>query len=161
MIIIKPMETEEEIRGKAYVHWKSWQETYRGIVHDAYLDALTYEKCLEIAQNRANTLVMKDGERDVIGFAAYGKTGEETGEVFAIYVLEAYQKKRLGYALMNWCRTQLKDCKEICVRTLKDNRKAIAFYERYGFRPDGTEETLTLGKPVTAIRMVYEMQSRN
>ncbi|MDG3132024.1 GNAT family N-acetyltransferase [Streptococcus suis] len=26
-MIIKSMETEEEIRGKAYVHWKAWQET--------------------------------------------------------------------------------------------------------------------------------------
>ena len=31
-ILIKPMETEDEIRGKAFVHWKSWQESYRGIV---------------------------------------------------------------------------------------------------------------------------------
>ena len=31
-LILKPMETEEEIRGKAFVHWKSWQESYRGIV---------------------------------------------------------------------------------------------------------------------------------
>ena len=39
-IIIKPMETEDEIRGKAFVHWKSWQESYRGIVDDGYLDRM-------------------------------------------------------------------------------------------------------------------------
>ncbi len=30
MNIIKPMETDEEIRGKAYVHWKAWQEAMQG-----------------------------------------------------------------------------------------------------------------------------------
>ena len=25
-IVIKKMETDAEIKGKAYVHWKSWQE---------------------------------------------------------------------------------------------------------------------------------------
>lgn len=27
--IIKPMETADEIDGKGYVHYKSWQEAYR------------------------------------------------------------------------------------------------------------------------------------
>ena len=30
--IIKPMEREEEIIGKGYVHYKSWHETYTGLV---------------------------------------------------------------------------------------------------------------------------------
>ena len=30
--IIKPMESEDEINGKGYVHYKSWQETYPGLV---------------------------------------------------------------------------------------------------------------------------------
>ena len=37
-IIIKRMETDEEIRGKAFVHWKSWHETYPGFVSQEYLD---------------------------------------------------------------------------------------------------------------------------
>ena len=38
---IKSMETDEEIRGKAYVHWKAWHEAYPGLVSEAYLDNLT------------------------------------------------------------------------------------------------------------------------
>ena len=37
-IILKKMETEEETRGKAYVHWKSWQEAYPGMVAQACQD---------------------------------------------------------------------------------------------------------------------------
>lgn len=31
-ITVKAMETDAEIRGKAYVHWKSWHEAYKGLV---------------------------------------------------------------------------------------------------------------------------------
>ena len=40
-IILKKMETDEEIKGKAYVHWKSWHEAYVGIVSQEYLNKLT------------------------------------------------------------------------------------------------------------------------
>ncbi len=43
-ITIKPMESENEIKGKAYVHWKGWHEAYSGIVNQAYLDNFTLEK---------------------------------------------------------------------------------------------------------------------
>ena len=36
-ISIKKMETDDEIKGKAYVHWKSWHEAYPGIVSQNYL----------------------------------------------------------------------------------------------------------------------------
>lgn len=30
------MESDEEIKGKAYVHWKSWQDAYKGIVDQSF-----------------------------------------------------------------------------------------------------------------------------
>ncbi len=38
-IAIKPMETDDETRAKAYVHWKAWQEAYAGLIDAAYLAA--------------------------------------------------------------------------------------------------------------------------
>ena len=88
-IIIKRMETDEEIRGKAYVHWKSWHETYSGVVSQEYLDKLTYKKCESMAFSwRDNLIVAMDGNT-VIGFVCYGNHGEEStnaGEIFALYV---------------------------------------------------------------------------
>ena len=49
IIVIKKMESDDEIKGKAYVHWKSWQEAYSGIVDQRYLDSLTLEKCEKTA----------------------------------------------------------------------------------------------------------------
>ena len=61
-IKIKKMETDDEIRGKAYVHWKSWHEAYPGIISREYLDSHTLEKCEKLAFRwGGNILVAKDG----------------------------------------------------------------------------------------------------
>ena len=104
-ITIKKRETTEETKGKAYVHWKAWHEAYAGIVNQDYLDALTLEKCEDIAfQWPDNLLVAKDNNQ-IIGFAGFGKYRddelENTGEIFAIYILEKYYGKGVGYKLMH------------------------------------------------------------
>ena len=158
-IFIKPMETEDEIRGKAYVHWKSWQESYRGIVDQGYLDRMTVSRCEEMASRYPeNTLVAKDGAR-VIGFACAGAVNGEidAGEVYALYVLEEYQHQGIGYALMREALSLLKGCRVVYLWAFKENAKAIRFYEHVGFRQDGTEKELVLGSPVKGIRMAMEL----
>ena len=153
-VLIKPMETEAEIRGKAYVHWKSWQESYAGIVDAGYLERMTLEKCEDIAfRYPDNILVARDGER-VVGFAAAGQYRAEEGEVYALYVLAEYQRRKIGYALMRRCLEKLAACRSVYVWVLRDNQKAIAFYEKVGFRADGAEKELVLGSPVKVIRML-------
>ena len=157
-IFIKPMETEDEIRGKAYVHWKSWQESYRGIVDQGYLDRMTLAQTEEKAFRwRDNILVAKDGER-VVGFVGYGPASgeEDAGEIFALYVLEEYQRRGIGYALMREALSRLEGCRVVVLWALKENDKALRFYERVGFRPDGGEKEITLGTPVKGIRMAME-----
>ena len=75
-IVIKPMETDQEVRGKAFVHWKCWQETYPGLVSQAYLDKFTLEKSEERAFLwRDNILVAKEGDR-VVGFVLQYEIGK-------------------------------------------------------------------------------------
>ena len=38
------MMTEDEMDEKGYVHWKSWHETYTGLIPDDYLKNITMEK---------------------------------------------------------------------------------------------------------------------
>lgn len=156
-IIIKKMENDAEIKGKAYVHWKTWQEAYLGIVDQGYLDALTLEKCERNAYRwPESTLVAKDGER-VIGFSAYGKYRDDelpdTGEIFAIYVLSEYYGQDIGRKLMQAGLERL-DFPKVAVWVLKENVRAIRFYEKCGFHFDGGEEEITLGSPITALRMI-------
>ena len=113
------METDEEIKGKAFVHWKSWQEAYLGIIDQRYLDELTLEQCENIAYRWPdNIIVAKDGDR-VIGFVGYGKCRnddlENAGEIFSIYILAEYYGQGVGYQLMREGLAQLKDHSQIAV----------------------------------------------
>ena len=159
-IVIKKMESDDEIKGKAYVHWKSWQEAYSGIVDQRYLDSLTLEKCEKTAYRWPDDMIIaKDGE-SVVGFVGYGKYRNDeldhAGEVYAIYILSAYYGKGIGYRLMNAALTQLAEYPRIAVWVLKNNKRAIRFYERCGYRFDGKEETLVLGSPIVEARMLLE-----
>ena len=140
-ILIKKMESDAEIKGKAYVHWKSWQEAYPGMLAQSYLDRLTLEKCEAIAYKWPdNILVAKDGE-NVAGFVGYGKYRNEelpnTGEVYAIYVLSKYYGRGVGEQLMWEALKQLSQYPKIAVWVLKENQRAIRFYKRFGYRFDG------------------------
>ena len=142
-ITLKPMETDDEIRGKAYVHWKAWHEAYPGLVDQAYLDAMTLEKCERIAfEWPDNLIVAKDGGR-VVGFVGYGDRGGEapdTGEIFALYVLSGYYGRGVAQRLMKAGLDQLKAYPRICLWVLKENKRAIRFYGKCGFAPDGEEK---------------------
>ena len=157
-IQIVPMMTDAEIDGKAYVHWKSWQETYTGLIDQTYLDGITLEKCTQMAHRwKDNILVAKDGEH-VVGFVAHGAYRDSSlpnvGEVFAIYVLQEYQGKKVGYRLMQSAIEKLAAYPQVAVWVLKGNQKAIEFYKKYGFRFDGAEMDVLMGTPNTELRMI-------
>ena len=155
-IIVKKMETDEEIKGKAYVHWHAWHEAYPGMVSQNYLDRFTLEKAEKMAFSWTDSLIVaKDGGR-VIGFVGYGDRGTEapdTGEIFALYVLSEYYGTGVGKLLMDAGLEKLKDYPQICLWVLKDNLRAIRFYEKCGFHPDG-QEMYSSRVEATEIRMV-------
>lgn len=157
-ILIKPMETDAEIKGKAYVHWKCWQEVYPGLVSQEYLSKLTLEKCEEKAFLwRDNILVAKEGER-VIGFVGFGNHGPEepdTGEVFALYVLPEYHGTGVGRQLMDAALEKLASYPHICLWLVKGNARALRFYEKCGFHLTG-EEKFTASVSAYGIRMLKE-----
>ena len=160
-IVIKEMKTDDEILGKAYVHWKSWQEAYKGIVHQEYLDKLTLDKCIEIAYKISNnTLIAKLGD-NIIGFSTYGKCRDlessHIGEVMAIYVLSEYYSRGVGFQLMSESLKKLNDYNKIIVWVLKDNERAIHFYEKFGFKFDGKEKTLKLVTDIVERRMILDL----
>ncbi len=160
--IIKPLETTSEIEGRGYVHYTAWQETFAGMVDEAYLRQMSMEQCLEIGYRiRESVLIAKDREK-VIGFVVYGGYRDEPasgyGEVYALFVLKEYQGKKIGYRLMQAAIERLSAYQSIVLWVLKDNHKTIRFYEQYGFHFDGAEKELLLGTPVLERRMVYQFK---
>ena len=99
----------------------------------------------------------KDDDR-VVGFVCTGDRGEEApgvGEVFALYVLAEYYGSGLGQRLMQAGLEALGDYPEICLWVLKGNARAIRFYEKCGFRFDGSE-TVSPAHGSAELRMVLE-----
>lgn len=142
-MIVKAMETDAEIRGKAYVHWSCWHDTYPGLVSAECLEKLTLETCEQKAFRwRDNLLVAKDGER-VVGFVGYGGRGEaepDTGEVFALYVLKEYRGTGVAQALMQAALEELSAYPRIALWMVKGNERALRFYEKCGFHLTGMEK---------------------
>ena len=155
-IIIKKMETEDEIKGKAFVAWRSWHEAYPGLVSQEYLDNLTLEKCEKVAFRLTDGFFVAKDDNQVVGFIGFGDRGEEapeTGEIFALYVLSEYYGKGVGRELMNEALQQLQGYSTICLWVLKENKRALRFYQKCGFAPDG-EELVSPNCGATEIRMV-------
>ena len=154
---------KSEINGKAFVHYQSWREAYVGLVNQAFLDdrtlEMSQERTLRAFENGVSTFIAKDGEQ-VVGFADYGRyRGDDlidTGEVYAIYVLKDYYDKGVGYALISKAMEAMMENKEIAVWVREGNARAIHFYERCGFRFDGQKQVITLGNPISELRMILK-----
>ena len=156
-IIIKTMETPEEIEGKSIVHWHTWREAYDDLLPAEFQETMTLDRCRFFSQKYPeNTLIAMDGKK-VVGFISYGNYRDETiqaGEIIALYVLKDYYGKGVSKQLMHAAFVALDQFSEIYLWVLKDNKRAIAFYQKMGFTFDGQEQILKLGKPVKELRMM-------
>ena len=157
VITVKQMETPEEIEGKSLVHWQTWREAYDDLLPADYQETMTLDRCRFFSQKYPeNTLIAMDGKK-VVGFISYGNFRGETiqaGEIIALYVLKDYYGKGVSKQLMHAAFVALDQFSEIYLWVLKDNKRAIAFYQKMGFTFDGQEQILKLGKPVKELRMM-------
>ena len=158
-LTIKKMETPEEIEGKCLVHWQTWREAYGDLSPAEFQETITLERCRFFSQKYPeNTLIAIDGMK-VVGFISYGNFRDETiqaGEIMALYILKDYYgKEGIAQKLVKAALNALDHFSEIFLWVLKDNRRAIAFYQKMGFTFDGQEKMLDLGKPIKEKRMVF------
>ena len=141
------MMTEEEMDEKGYVHWKSWHETYTGLMSDDYLKNITLEKCIKMAHKWPQNTFLLKVDNKTIGFSCIGKSDdiENANEVIAIYLLKEYHGQKLGYALLNETISKFADNDKIVLWVLNGNDKAIHFYKRFGFDFNGNQKVLPFG----------------
>jgi len=104
--------TPDDAHGIDAVRIRAWNETYRGIMSDAFLDSFSREsrdeawrKRLSEPQDRQTFWVATNAAREIIGFAIAGPARETAltadGEVYAINVLLQATRKGLGTRLMH------------------------------------------------------------
>lgn len=133
----------------AEVHVRSWQAAYRGLLPDAYLDALRPgDRARRYTFSGADpgapeTVVAVDGEV-ICGFATIGepRSGEAagTGELFAIYVHPAWWGRGAGRSLIQDARRRLVShgASNGVLWVLAGNLRAQRFYRLDGWTETGT-----------------------
>ena len=97
-----------------------------------------------------------DGKK-VVGFISYGNFRDEAiqaGEIIALYVFKDYYGKGVSKQLMHAAFVALDHFSEIYLWVLKDNKRAIAFYQKMGFTFDGQNKYLNLENLLKELRMM-------
>ncbi len=95
----------------AKAHVDSWRTTYAGIMPDDYLARLSYDgrervwrKILAEPARREFVYVAEDETREVVGFTSGGpeRSGDPAhrGELYAVYLLENFQRRGIGRRLI-------------------------------------------------------------
>jgi ribosomal protein S18 acetylase RimI-like enzyme len=135
----------EDAPGIAKVHVDSWRSTYKGLIADEFLAALSYERRTQIwsqsltdPQNIGFLYVAETRPGEIIGFVSAGPEQEGDpiyrGELYAIYLLEQAQGQGLGRKLIFTAMCELCELgfSSMLLWVLKDNLPSRKFYEAVG-----------------------------
>ena len=152
------------------VHIQSWQESYRGLMPQAYLDGISFEERLSwrlkgwerIQRGESGCFVATVHDR-IVGFTAFGLSRSPElsipGEIGAIYVLNVHQGSGIGGELFRAARNWL-DAKRLLpfhVWVLKDNVKARSLYQHVKGREIPQTKSVNFGGvPQIEVSYVWE-----
>lgn len=142
-LIIRPA-AEADLAPLARVNLNAWRAAYRGLMPAEGLAALAlaeFEAVWEenlAAANRRNLVAAVEG--DIAGFVSFGPTRDDgadggVGEIFGLYLDSAYWNQGIGRALCDeaLASMRLDGFREVTLWVLRDNARAIRFYELAGF----------------------------
>jgi L-amino acid N-acyltransferase YncA len=128
----------------ANVHLNSWREAYRGLLPQQYLDQLplSFRRRMKwwkkvIHDLSDHFLYVAEVESGIVGFAFFGPARDEERagsiEVGAIYLLEAFKSKGVGYALLqSGFRSATTAGYKTAYCWVLESNPTIKFYERSG-----------------------------
>jgi len=145
----------------AHLHLDVWDDAYTGLMPQQLLDdrrdrvAERIERWREILGSGSEPTYVASGPDGLVGFATAGP-GRDNDlddhgidlELWALYVRATHWGTGVGYALL---QTAIAD-RAAYVWVLAGNERAIRFYERQGFRLDGTEDEHDEGLHVRMLR---------
>lgn len=156
-----------DARGIALVHVRTWQEAYRGLLPQAFLDGLDPARREQQWRRllagdglpRTRTVVAEDGS-GVVGFVNVGPSRDDdadaaAGEVTSIYVLPRAWGDGVGRILMEQAVQLLSEAAftEATLWVLEGNEQARRFYRAAGWHADGTaREERIGGAPAREVR---------
>ncbi len=138
-----------DVEGLAVVHVHCWREAYGELLPERFYDdsalkgrRAMWSRLLSLEDIDERVRVARQ-EDHIIGFGLRGSAVEHHGhtpvrndQLFALYVLERWYGGGVGQALLD----QLLNRRSAQLWVAKDNGRARRFYEKNGFKDDGTEQ---------------------
>lgn len=168
------------VQALAHVHVTGWRQAYGDLLPERFYDeaaradrARMWQSTLmhdhasdrvRIAARADRTTSQADGtasqsdttaDDEVIGFSIHGpaRDDDRTGtELFALYVLQEHYGSGVGQRLLD---AAIGDS-PACLWAAVENPRALRFYEKNGFRPDGVRRTDADVDGLEEIRLVRE-----
>ncbi|WP_166429859.1 GNAT family N-acetyltransferase [Nesterenkonia sphaerica] len=148
----------------AEVHIASWKEAYEGILPDQFWNDDAYQRRLDSWRqmladpaHRARTRVT-EVHGTVVGMAQIGPPREDDvdveHELYMIYLLADHQGNGASSAMLE----ELLHHKSASLWVLKTNARALAFYRKHGFTPDGAEKDLGEDAGAEALAGIVEIR---
>jgi L-amino acid N-acyltransferase YncA len=139
----------DDIAGIAALHVASWRWAYRGLLSDEVLTALSVEDraaiWTELLADDGVAVLVAERDGALLGFASAGASRDDdatqgTGEVTAIYLAEGAAGTGLGRDLFSGIQLELRSrgFTQATLWVLETNARARRFYEREGWRWDGS-----------------------
>ncbi len=151
----RPM-TPADLETVCELHVRAWQAAYRGIVPQAFLDAM--DPAEQARRRRGRGLsgqhVAETGG-EIVGWASIGpyrfeegdEPGPDCGEITAIYARPDAVGTGVGRALVAYALAELDraELRPVLLWAFAGNARARRFYEKAGFHLDGATHDYEVG----------------
>lgn len=149
--------TIDDCKDIAHVVTVAWNETYKGIVPDWFLELLKNneveraQKTIDEFNVKNNNQLVLEINNEVVGFVNYGESEDKEykncGEIFALYIIGKYKGNGFGRKLVEEAAKELKKLghNKMIVACLKEN-PSNDFYKHIGgvYIKDGIFKRLDL-----------------
>lgn len=132
------------------VHRKSWHNTYDGILPPEKIEEmLVHSEAAQLDHFRETAkgnkpehlLLVAKIQGEIIGFCDMKYNGKKA-EVKAIYILPDHQHRGIGTKMMDKFREWANHPPEVSADVLLENRSAVRFFEKHGFRANQDIESI-------------------
>ena len=159
--IMRRKAEKEDVLQIAEILVEDWQKAYRGIMDDAFLDAMNADQRYEIEVKRYQKYIVAVDGNEVLGYAWLEMAGDEPAdcEVIALYVRYSKRNNGIGKLLMQYAISHFKETgkKRMIVWCLKENLESRKFYEKVGGKEFRTGTHNWGGKEYEMISYLYDL----
>lgn len=142
----------------AYTHTVAWQQSYRGIFGEEYLQSKSakvreQEFLKRIDQGKYHDYLIME-KQEPIGILFLEEDDKNGMEIDSLYIIESYRNSGAGTKAVEFAVNIAKksEKREIFLWTLLCNKKAGKFYERNAFRTSGEKRMIYRGEAFAQIK---------